>query len=110
MYTNRLFCIVLFLTLILSIQLVYTQVVINNIQSSNSNTIPDDDGDNEDWIELYNSDMHHGVNLAEYGLSDGSDQPFRWMFPEGTTVAPDGHMLVWASGKDRRNPTHRCTR
>jgi hypothetical protein len=105
MYAKRLFCTVFFLTFLLSILPVYTQVVINEIQSSNSTTIPDDDGDYEDWIELYNTDTHLVVNLAEYGLSDDPDLPFRWVFPEGTAIVPGGYLLVWASGKDRRNPT-----
>jgi len=31
------------------------QVVINEVQASNQSTIADEDGDFEDWIELFNA-------------------------------------------------------
>ena len=75
------------------------QVAINEIMASNSETIVDEDGDYEDWIELYNySDQP--VNLQGFGLSDTYDEPWRWAFPD-ITLASGEILLVWASGKDR---------
>lgn len=77
-------------------------VVLNEVMASNGATIPDEDGDFEDWIELYN----HGsspVNLHGFGLSDDYDNPFRWTFPE-VVIEPGEFLLVWASGKDRKLP------
>ena len=79
------------------------QVVINEVQASNNTTIADEDGDFEDWIELYNAGADT-VDLAWYGLSDDYDRPFRWVIPDGVTIAPGGFLLIWASGKDRRYP------
>lgn len=79
------------------------QLVINEFMASNSSTHHDEDGDFEDWIEIYNlSDAW--VNLSGFGLSDDPDRPFRWIFP-GVSVAPGQFLLVWASGKDRRDPS-----
>ncbi|MFN8134713.1 MAG: hypothetical protein U0Z17_05650 [Bacteroidales bacterium] len=39
----------------------FSQVVINEVQTSNKSSIADEDGDYEDWIELYNSGV--SVNL-----------------------------------------------
>lgn len=59
---------------------VHGRVVINEIQSSNGITAEDEVGDNEDWIELYNTG-DEAVNLNRYWLSDDHDNPSRWVFP-----------------------------
>ncbi len=70
--------------------------------ASNSTTLADEDGDYEDWIEIYNSG-NEAINLEGIGLSDDYDTPFRWVFPD-TTLQPGGFILVWASGKNRAVP------
>lgn len=78
------------------------QLFINEFMASNSYTIADDNGDFEDWIELYNQG-NSAVNLAGYGLSDDLTEPFRWVFPP-VNLQPGSYLLIWASGKDRRVP------
>ena len=39
------------------------QILINEIQSANANTIADEDGSNSDWIELFNTSTTNSVNL-----------------------------------------------
>jgi hypothetical protein len=93
-----------FLTLLLFLPFSgQSQVVINEIQSSNQTTIADDDGDFEDWIELYNAGPDT-ADISLFGLSDSHEEPFRWVLPESTVLEPGGFLLVWASGKDRRTP------
>ncbi|MCC5849936.1 MAG: CotH kinase family protein [Verrucomicrobia bacterium] len=75
-------------------------VRINEVVASNQSTLADEDGDFEDWIELYNYGVDP-VDLGGWGLSDNPSSPFKWTFPEGTTLGPGDYMLVWASGKDR---------
>lgn len=75
-------------------------VRINEVMASNGSTIADEDGDFADWIELHNFG-EHSVDLAGWGLSDRPRNPFKWTFPENTTLLPGGHLLVWASGKNR---------
>ncbi|TVR39799.1 MAG: T9SS C-terminal target domain-containing protein [Bacteroidia bacterium] len=77
-------------------------VVINEVMSSNATTFADEDGDYEDWIELYNG-SDHAIHLQGYGLSDDYGNPFRWVFPD-VTIAPGDFLLIWASGKNRNNP------
>ena len=72
-------------------------VVINEAMTSNGSLVADDDGDFEDWIELYNP-TSEPIALAGYSLSDRTSRPRRWVMPE-VTLEPDGHLLVWASGK-----------
>ncbi|MCC5918408.1 MAG: CotH kinase family protein [Cryomorphaceae bacterium] len=75
------------------------QVVLNELVSSNYNTIHDEDYDAEDWIEIYNAGTDT-INLQGFGLSDNASMPFRWVFPE-VLLPPDTFLIVWASGKNR---------
>lgn len=100
-YFKTALCVVLLICAPLS--LFAQDVVLNEIMASNSETIADEDGDFEDWIELYNSG-NDPVSLTGYGLSDDYDNPFRWVFPD-VTIEPGEFLLIWASGKDRDNPS-----
>lgn len=77
-------------------------IVINEIMASNGTVIADEDGDFEDWIELLNTG-DEGLQLEGFTLSDDMDNPARWQFPP-VYLEPGGHLLVWASGKDRAEP------
>ncbi len=76
-------------------------LVINEIQSSNATTIADEDGDYEDWIELYNG-TDTAINLAGFGFSDSFSETSSWLFPEIEIPAGE-FLLVFASGKDKCN-------
>ncbi|HSL93320.1 MAG TPA: lamin tail domain-containing protein [Bacillota bacterium] len=82
-----------------------SQVHINEVVSRNLGTLADEDGDNPDWLELYNSG-DAPVRLAGFGLSDNQDEPFRWVFPD-VEIDPGDFLLVFASGKDRQDPEAR---
>ena len=75
------------------------QVYINELMSSNGFTIPDEDGDYSDWIEIFNQE-DSVVNLSGYGLSDDTTTPFQWVLPD-LTIAPKDHLLIFASDKNR---------
>ncbi|TVR82810.1 MAG: dockerin, partial [Saprospirales bacterium] len=78
------------------------ELVINEVMASNGNTLADEDGDYEDWIELYNAG-DEVVNLEGWGLSDDYGQPFRWLLP-AVELRPGEHLVIWASNKDRNDP------
>jgi hypothetical protein len=75
------------------------QIVINELMSSNGITIADEDGDYSDWIELFNPNQD-SVNLAGYGLSDDTLNPFKWVIPNVNLSAQD-HLVIFASAKNR---------
>ncbi len=77
-------------------------IAINEVMGSNATNITDEDGSNEDWIEIYNFG-EIPVNLEGYGFSDDSNDPFQWVFPE-VMIQPEEYLLIWASGKNRTNP------
>jgi hypothetical protein len=96
----RVICLHLFLLLCISLPAILSQdLAINEMMASNATTIHDEDGDFEDWIELYNYGSLP-VDLEGFGLSDDNDSPFKWVFP-ATVLNPGDLILVWASGKDR---------
>jgi len=76
-------------------------VYINEIMSSNATTIADEDGEYEDWIELYN-DEEFAINLEGYFLSDNPNNSLKWELP-GVIIEPQGFLIIFASGKDRVN-------
>lgn len=105
--TPRFFFITQFAFLLYCIGLTFSNVfaqriVINEFMASNTSVLADEDGDFEDWIELYNAG-HKPVNLDGYGLTDNLYELFRWRFPS-VTLMPGEYLLVWASGKDRTEP------
>lgn len=86
--------------LLMSYSIGWTQeIAINEVMSSNNSIIEDEDGDNEDWIEIYNYGTTP-VNLQGFGISDDETVPFKWVFPD-VTIAANEYMLIWASDKDR---------
>ena len=77
-------------------------VVISEFMASNHRTILDEDGDASDWIEIFN-EGDSTVNLAGWSLSDTPRDRRKWVFPE-IEIRPGEFLLVFASGKDKRNP------
>jgi hypothetical protein len=71
-----------------------TPVVINELMAFNTKSLVDPQGKHEDWLELHNltSDV---VNLTGMYLTDKTDDPKKWAFPENTTIPAHGYLLVW---------------
>ena len=68
-------------------------VIINEVMSSNSTVIADEDGDYSDWLELYNGG-DSSVSIANWAFSDEADDPFKWLFPE-ISLSPGSYLLVF---------------
>jgi hypothetical protein len=80
-------------------------VVLNELQASNKNTILDENGQSEDWVELTNT-SDQGVDLSGWGLSDDTNRPGKWRFPEGTVIGPRAYLLVWLDEDGSQGPLH----
>ncbi|MBN1507413.1 MAG: lamin tail domain-containing protein [Sedimentisphaerales bacterium] len=81
--------------------------VINEFMASNGSRQPlgeggllDADGDSSDWIELYNP-TERVFDLSGWYLTDSTDDLTKWQFPSGTSLRPNGYLVVFASGKNR---------
>ena len=68
-------------------------------------TLADEEGEFEDWIELYNHTAEP-VQLAGYSLSDDPAEPLPWVLPEGLTVGPYGFVVLWADDDEEDGPRH----
>jgi hypothetical protein len=72
---------------------------INEIMSSNTLIVYDEDGDTPDWLEIINSGNTE-ISLSDYYLSESKKNLLKWQFPE-MKLEPNQTLLVYASGKDR---------
>lgn len=77
-------------------------VVISEFLAAEQNNLglKDEDGELQDWIELYNAGAAP-VNLEGWSLTDDPEDPDLWLFPN-VTLPAGGRMVVFASMKDRR--------
>ncbi len=80
----------------------YSQtILINEVQSTNLNTILDEDNESSDWIELFNH-SNNDINLKGYSLSDDKNELNKWILPD-ITIKANSYLLIFASGKNRSN-------
>lgn len=72
-----------------------SDLVINEFMASNDITALDQDGEFDDWIELYNN-SNSALDLEGYKLSDEIDNMTKWAFPAGTSIAANAYLIIWA--------------
>ncbi|MBN1852578.1 MAG: lamin tail domain-containing protein [Pirellulales bacterium] len=77
--------------------------------ASNDSSLVDGDGNNSDWIEIYNP-TESIIDLAGWSLTDDPDELSKWTFPDIPTVpqevldlVPGEFLMVFASGHDAAN-------
>jgi hypothetical protein len=75
------------------------KLVINEVMVNNRNSIRDEEGDFEGWIEIYNKG-DTVINLHGFGLSNDPKRPFLWRFPN-IIIEPKSFCTVWTSGKNK---------
>ena len=80
------------------------QLVINEFCASNSSIIADENGDYEDWIEIYNNG-DTAINLLGYTLSDDLGELAKWSFPD-ITIASDAYTIIWADSDESDGAMH----
>ena len=78
-------------------------VVINELLASNAGVLADGSGEYDDWVELYNCG-DETVDVTGMYLTDDAAEPTKWQIPPTPgrgvpiTIAPGGHLLIWADG------------
>jgi len=77
-------------------------VVVTEFAAANASGLQDVDGDYSDWVELYNPGAS-AVSLEGYVLTDDADDLAKWPLPT-MELGSGGFLIVFASGKDRRDP------
>jgi CotH kinase protein/Lamin Tail Domain/Secretion system C-terminal sorting domain len=82
-----------------------TDVVINELMASNTKTAADQDGEFDDWIELYNTSLSE-VDLSGWFLSDDATNLKKFELPTGTKIAGNGYLIIWADENGKQNGLH----
>lgn len=73
-------------------------LVINELMASNVAAVADQDGEFDDWVELYNSGSTD-ISLDGYFLSDSENNLGKWQFPN-VSIPASGYLVVWLDGHD----------
>src|SRR5664280_1320113 len=75
--------------------IIESSVVINEIMPTNTSYMADQNGEYDDWFELYNKSSL-SFNISGYYLSDSKKHLSKWKIPEGTTISGKGYLVFWA--------------
>ena len=80
-------------------------LVINEFLASNVSTVADQNGEYDDWIELYNN-SGGVIALNNIYLSDSYSDLYKWKFPDNVTIQPGGFLIVWADDNNSQTGLH----
>lgn len=80
------------------------KVVINECMPNNSNTAADQDGEYNDWLELYNI-SNTSINLNGYFLSDRKSMPTKFRFPN-VSISANDYLIIWVDKDSTQNSLH----
>lgn len=88
---------------------VISGIYINEFLASNHAVNADEDGEYDDWVEIYNS-TDLPVNLGGLHITDNLDIPCKYQIPthlaETTTIPGGGFLLLWADGQTDQGVLH----
>ncbi len=102
-------CIALVFTLFAFYSAQGQQIFINEFMASNGNTISDEVGDFDDWLELYNPGTS-AINIGGMYVSDDIADPLAWQIPAtdpaSTTIPAGGYLLLWLDKETDQGPLH----
>jgi hypothetical protein len=76
-------------------------LIITEVMPSNKTTIADNNGNFNDYIEIYNK-SDKAIDLTGYGLSDDTLKVLKWKFPSAS-IQPKAYLVVYASGEDTKS-------
>ena len=79
------------------------KLFINELQPSNQDTITDENGDADDWIEIFNAG-DGPVDMLGFSLADSSGTT--QTIPGSVVVEPGAFHLFWADDTPGQGPSH----
>ena len=84
-------------------------ILINEIMADNETIFPDNLGEVEDWIELYNSNSF-AVNVGGLLITDSLANPMTFRIPntasDSTTIPAKGFLVFWADNDPQQGVLH----
>eukprot|EP01156_Anaeramoeba_ignava_P013208 Anaeramoba_ignava/a506140_4.p1 GENE.a506140_4~~a506140_4.p1 ORF type:complete len:181 (-),score=27.82 a506140_4:58-600(-) len=82
---------------------------INEFLASNDDTNADENGEYDDWIEIYNAG-DEDIDLGGYYISDHLDEPLTYQIPKtdaaATTVKAGGYLILWCDKETEQGAAH----
>jgi len=79
-------------------------ILINEVLASNDTTVQDEQGEYDDFIELYNAE-DEGVNLMGMYLTDELSEPLKWRLGD-LEIPAGGFLLLWADNDPEQGSNH----
>ncbi len=70
---------------------------INELMALNTHTLEDEDGETDDWIEIYNAGPVD-IDVGGMHLSDNIGSSTQFTIPAGIIVPASGTLILWADG------------
>jgi len=89
-------------------QIILPQLFINEVMASNTSTIQDENGENDDWIEIYNAG-DTDFDLVNLYITDNASNPGQYQFPFGapqTMIPAGGFKIIWADQSPEEGALH----
>ena len=81
------------------------QVVVNEILASNQNFNFDSNGEDDDWMELYNT-SNVALDLSGLCLSDDIANLQKYTIPPNTYLGPNNRILIWCDKDTLQHGLH----
>ena len=72
--------------------------------ADNESYITDNEGEYEDWIELYNNSSDD-FNMSGLYLSDDKSNYMKWPFPD-TIIGANDYLIIWADKDEEQEGLH----
>lgn len=83
---------------------VNSELVINELCASNSSLVADNEGEYDDWIELYNN-AAEAVSLAGYFMTDDLAELTKWALPD-LRIDGNSYLTIWADNDETQGEDH----
>jgi len=84
-------------------------LLINEFMASNDFAASDENGEYDDWIEIYNAGSE-AVDVGGYYITDDLSDPTLWRIPDTasdtTTIQPGAFLLLWADKQPEQGVQH----
>ncbi|MCD4693031.1 MAG: lamin tail domain-containing protein [Calditrichales bacterium] len=106
---KRLILFTLLLVLIAAVSAESQTLFINEFMASNDAAVTDENGEYDDWIEIYNAGSEP-VDIGGMYLTDDLSDPTTWQipaaYPDSTTIQPGGFLVLWADKESEQGVLH----
>lgn len=85
--------------------LINIPVVVNEVVATNTEGITDEEGKNEDWVEIYNN-SDESIDLSGFYLTDTYGLSRQWQIPSGTVISAREYLVIWCDDDEDDGPLH----